>query len=123
MAWTPSSAAVGDRVLVKFFRDEMYHERLLGAELGLSGWWMVAAPDYEVSPMDLQNLGDIESVIRMPSDRSLPYGLRESDVNLFYDGRRKNKDISNARLGSLIQRCEDAAARWRLQWLPAARWI
>ena len=113
MAWMVGEVTAGDRLLVKPHRDEMYHERLIGARLMPAGWWMVATPDNEIHAINLDSRRDFEVVLRMPVDRSLPDGVDEDEVYLFYDGRTLNKDTTAARVRALTQRCIEAAASWR----------
>lgn len=86
--WRP-----GDRVLLRYEGEPLWHERLVVGE-AFDGNWVVGTPDFDVYEEPLQPGGDVADVIAMPPDRVLPARIPEEDAYLFYNRRTVSKDIS-----------------------------
>lgn len=88
LLWRP-----GDRVLVRYEGEPLWHERLVIGE-AFDGNWMIGTPDFDVYEEPLQPCGEVADVIAMPSDRVLPARIPEEDAYLIYNRRTVTKDIS-----------------------------
>ena len=97
-----------DRFLVRYAGEELFHERLVGCVLA-SGEVMTCSPDGDTEVLRLSTGDHLDYVAKLPPDRALPQGVDEDQVYLFWDGRTPDMDITDNRVGQLIQRCKDAA--------------
>lgn len=83
----------GDRVLLRYVGQPLWHERLVIGE-AYDGNWVIATPDFHMYEEPLQTCADVTEVIAMPAARVLPSKVPEEDAYLFYNRRTVTQDIS-----------------------------
>ena len=86
--------APGARLLVKYRGEPLYHERFLGVAVGdHSDHWAIGALDFDVYDETFVIGPTFEDVMDMLRDRSLPGGLDEEGVYLFYNPCTADGDL------------------------------